>query len=225
MKSSTFSIALVILAFILIVIGNTHKVENNTDYISETSSTNATSQDTVTQFNTTIDDAISGLTKVISTLHSTTEVEIETTTAETTTKPTTTTKPETTIRSEIISEAIKKVERERPNDPNKYFLTDLGKFRISFYNPGSDNGAWGYATATGVRSEHLATCAVDPNVIPLGSVIVVNGLTLKCVDVGGAVKGKTIDIFFDGSEKEMLAYGNEFGDYANVKLQYLGGGN
>ena len=68
----------------------------------------------------------------------------------------------------------------------------------------------------------MRTCAVDPSVIPLGSVIVVNGLTLKCVDTGGSVKGNTIDIFFDGTEAEALEWISEFGERAEVRLQYWG---
>lgn len=105
-------------------------------------------------------------------------------------------------------------------DINRFFLKSMGEFRITVYTPHSDGGVWGYQTATGKKSKHLQTCAVDPNVIPLGSVIVVNGLTLRCVDVGSAVKGKTVDIFFDGTEKEAIEWAAQFGDYAEVRLQY-----
>lgn len=88
------------------------------------------------------------------------------------------------------------------------------RFRITVYTPYSDNGRWGYATATGAKSSHLRTCAVDPSVIPLGSTINVNGLQLKAVDTGSAVKGNHIDIFFDGSEEEAASWVNNFGDYS-----------
>lgn len=52
----------------------------------------------------------------------------------------------------------------------------------------------------GISLNKIQTCAVDPNVIPLGSTIYVNGLTLLACDVGGAIKGNHIDIFYDGSE-------------------------
>lgn len=97
---------------------------------------------------------------------------------------------------------------------------DLGRFQLTVYTPESDGGKWGYRTATGVRSQHLATCAVDPTVIPYGTIIVIggtDGLRLKAVDCGSGVKGKQIDIFFDGTERHALQWlMDEFGDYAEV---------
>ena len=95
---------------------------------------------------------------------------------------------------------------------------NLGVFKITVYTPYCDNGDWGYQTATGVKSKHLSTCAVDPKVIPLGSEIVVNGLKLKAVDVGGAVKGNVIDIFYDGTKEEATEWVSEFGTKHNVYI-------
>lgn len=94
--------------------------------------------------------------------------------------------------------------------------------RITVYTPYDDGGVWGYDTATGAKSEHLATCAVDPECIPLGSVLrVSNGdtvLMLKAVDTGSAVKGKHIDIFYDGSISESERWADGFGEYAEVRV-------
>jgi 3D (Asp-Asp-Asp) domain-containing protein len=89
--------------------------------------------------------------------------------------------------------------------------TSLGYFKITVYCPSSDSGRWEYYTSTGVRSTHLKTCAVDPNVIPLHSTIMVNGLVLNAVDTGSKVKGNVIDIFYDGTEKEAVAWAYDFG--------------
>ena len=70
---------------------------------------------------------------------------------------------------------------------------NMGDFKVTYYWPGEDN--WGYQTATGVRSSHLYTVAVDPDVIPLGSRILIDGEEYLAVDVGGAVKGDVVDIF------------------------------
>ena len=99
---------------------------------------------------------------------------------------------------------------------------NLGKFRLTFYTPYEDG--WGYQTATGVRSEHLNTCAVDSSVIPLGSTIEITGangkkLTLKAVDIGDGINGKTIDIFFDGGQREGYAFMAEFGEYREVYMK------
>lgn len=70
---------------------------------------------------------------------------------------------------------------------------NMGDFKVTYYWPGEDE--WGYQTATGVQSCHLYTVAVDPDVIPLGSKILINGEEYIAVDTGGAVKGDVVDIF------------------------------
>ena len=60
---------------------------------------------------------------------------------------------------------------------------------------GQEKTIGGYQTATGVRSSNLYTVAVDPNVIPLGSKILIDGEEYLAVDVGGLVKGDHVDIF------------------------------
>lgn len=98
--------------------------------------------------------------------------------------------------------------------------TSLGEFRVTVYTPYDDGGVWGYQTATGTTSEHLRTCAVDPSVIPLGTELEIKGngitLTVKAVDTGSAVKGKRIDVFFDGTVEEALQWAEAFGDYGIV---------
>ena len=94
------------------------------------------------------------------------------------------------------------------------------RYRITAYIPDEE---WGYATSTGVTSRHLATCAVDPSVIPLGSTVRVYGsngevLELLACDVGGGVKGKHIDVFYDGSEKEAYDWLFGFGEYQSVEI-------
>lgn len=88
-----------------------------------------------------------------------------------------------------------------------------GQYRVTVYTPYCDGGVWGYQTATGASSEHLATCAVDPDVIPLGSLVKVNGLELMAVDTGSAVKGEVIDVFWDGdigsAQEWLLTFGTQ----------------
>lgn len=116
---------------------------------------------------------------------------------------------------------IEQVEEYAPKTrPNRYVKDSLGVFSLTFYVPDEE---WGYQTATGVRSQHLATCAVDPNVIPLGSMIQITGdngqtLTLKCVDVGGGINGNKIDIFWDGTVQSGYKFFGDFGIIHNVYL-------
>lgn len=129
----------------------------------------------------------------------------DTSETETTAAPTTTTNPTKPTTEPTTTVAGEKTKLS-------------GTFKITCYTPYSDGGRWGYATSTGVRSKHLATCAVDPSVIPLGSTIEVNGLTLLCCDIGGAVKGKHIDIFYDGTDSKARAWLAGFGEYQEVEI-------
>lgn len=115
------------------------------------------------------------------------------------------TEPESTKKEEISTEQGETGER----------------YRITAYIPDEE---WGYRTSTGVTSRHLQTCAVDPNVIPLGSTIVVYGdngqvLELFACDIGGGVKGKHIDVFYDGTEAEAYDWLFRFGEYQVVEIK------
>lgn len=70
----------------------------------------------------------------------------------------------------------------------------LGKFKVYAYSSGG-------TTASGTKAKAGRTVAVDPKVIPLGSKIVVNGKTYIAEDTGGAIKGKTLDIFVSSESK------------------------
>lgn len=99
----------------------------------------------------------------------------------------------------------------------------IGRCRLTIYTPTESH--WGYSTATGVKSQHLATCAVDPKVIPYGSTVILidkNGDEhhLLAVDCGN-FKGKMIDVFYEGSVKEGVSYlVSTFGaEYAEVWIE------
>jgi peptidoglycan hydrolase CwlO-like protein len=72
----------------------------------------------------------------------------------------------------------------------------LGTFRITHYCPCYYcSGGWGNGTATGTVATPGRTIAVDPSVIPYGSVVVINGHAYVAEDCGGAIKGNKIDIY------------------------------
>lgn len=65
----------------------------------------------------------------------------------------------------------------------------------------------GHNTASGTKPRAGFTVAVDPDVIPLGTMLYVDGYGYcKAQDTGGAIKGNKIDLFFD-TEKECLNWG------------------
>ncbi len=87
----------------------------------------------------------------------------------------------------------------------------LGEFTLTGYCPcvkccGKSDGI----TASGKKAKASHTIAVDKSVIPLGSKVLINGKVYVAEDVGGAIKGKKIDIFFN-SHSEALAFGKQKG--------------
>lgn len=89
----------------------------------------------------------------------------------------------------------------------------LGEFKITYYCPCEKcSGIWG----TSIKepcSDHKAlpnhTIAVDPDVIPLGTEVLINGTVYVAEDVGSAVNGNTIDIFVE-SHDEAVNNGVDF---------------
>lgn len=77
-------------------------------------------------------------------------------------------------------------------------LIPLGVFKTTGYCPcRSCSGGWGRHTSTGAVATAGRTIAVDPNVIPYGTQVMINGVVYTAEDRGGAVKGNHIDIFFN----------------------------
>lgn len=84
----------------------------------------------------------------------------------------------------------------------------LGEFVITAYCP-CEKCCGEYAdgiTATGTVATEGRTCAVDPEVIPLGTEIEIDGVKYIAEDVGGAIKGRRIDICFN-DHRSALQYG------------------
>lgn len=87
-------------------------------------------------------------------------------------------------------------------------LVDLGEFRITAYCSCSECcGQWADGiTYTGTVATEGRTIAVDPGVIPLGSVVEINGSEYVAEDIGSAIKGKRLDIFFS-DHNDALVWG------------------
>ncbi len=75
--------------------------------------------------------------------------------------------------------------------------------KLTAYGPGFEStgkhpGDPGYGiTATGHLAKPRRTVAVDPSLIPLGSLVYIDGIGYRIAeDVGGAIKGPHIDVFF-----------------------------
>lgn len=80
----------------------------------------------------------------------------------------------------------------------------------------SENGKWGAVDYFG-NPLKLGTIAVDPDVIPMGTKVLVTGhdfnglpneaFVATATDAGSAIKGNRIDIFIPGSQQSVSAFG------------------
>lgn len=71
-------------------------------------------------------------------------------------------------------------------------------------------------TYSGTVAEEGRTIAVDPEAIPLGSVVEISGHQYVAEDIGGAINGNEIDIFFVKHETA-LQWGRQNHDVYLVK--------
>lgn len=104
------------------------------------------------------------------------------------------------------------IDPEEPNTPDS-----IGTFKVTAYCPcekccgKTEDDPWYGITATGTRATEGRTIAVDPDVIPYGTVLyfegpdgLVSGFVAE--DCGGAIKGNRIDLYFD-SHEDALEWG------------------
>ena len=56
-------------------------------------------------------------------------------------------------------------------------------------------------TYTGTKATEGRTVAVDPEVIPLGSTVIIDGQAYIAEDIGGAIKGKKLDLYMDSHQE------------------------
>lgn len=89
----------------------------------------------------------------------------------------------------------------------------LGEFKLTAYCTCSKCcGDWSDGiTYTGVKATPGRTIAVDPEVIPLGSTVYINGFEYIAEDVGGAIDGYRIDVLCS-SHEEALEFGIQYAD-------------
>lgn len=87
----------------------------------------------------------------------------------------------------------------------EYETISLGMFKVTAYCPCTKccgqyaNGI----TSTGVTAQANRTIAVDPKVIPYGTMVFIDGHPYIAEDCGGAIKSNRIDIYFDTHEEAL----------------------
>ena len=105
------------------------------------------------------------------------------------------------------AETTKPIDGNIKNETETLGLRSLGTFTITAYCPcvkccNKDDGI----TATGVKATAGRTIAVDPDVIPYGTELFIDGFTYRAEDTGGSIKGNKLDIFF-ANHLEALEWG------------------
>lgn len=122
---------------------------------------------------------------------------------------------------EITQEAIPEEVEEEPE------YISLGEFKLTAYcscekccgkwaknRPVDEEGNQIVIGASGEVLEAGISIAVDKNVIPYGSTVLINGQAYIAHDCGGAIKKNRIDVYFDDHQDAL-----EFGvQYAEVFL-------
>ncbi len=83
-------------------------------------------------------------------------------------------------------------------------------------HPSREGTGYVQKTATGTVPTAGKTVAVDPSVIPLGSIVLVSGVSYIAEDTGNAVKGKVVDIYF-AEHEEAVAFGRQTADVTYIK--------
>jgi len=101
---------------------------------------------------------------------------------------------------------------------SKVLNATLTAYTAGYESTGKRPGDPAYGiTYSGTRVKEGRTIAVDPEVIPLGSQVYIEGLGIRTAeDIGSAIKGNRIDVYMDDVEEAL-----EFGVKKNVKVYVL----
>ena len=89
-------------------------------------------------------------------------------------------------------------------------ITSLGEYKLTAYCAckkccGKTDGI----TASGVRAREGVTVAADTSVLPFGTTLLIDNHEYIVQDVGGAIKGNRIDVYFE-SHEEALQFGVQY---------------
>ena len=102
-------------------------------------------------------------------------------------------------------------------EPEEPALISLGEFKITYYcsceiccGSWANNRPNGIVyTASGAVAEAGKTIAVDPDLIPYGTEVIIDGHTYTAQDCGGAIQDNRIDVYCN-SHQEALQGGVDY---------------
>ncbi len=114
---------------------------------------------------------------------------------------------------------IVEIETNKEVDAQAVEPVSLGEFKLTAYcSCKICCGIWAINRPNGIVygaiGEELKedySIAVDPNVIPYRTEVIINGNTYKAQDCGGAIKGNIIDVYFEDHD-EALNFGVQYAE-------------
>ena len=119
---------------------------------------------------------------------------------------------------------FKPAEEQKSGEEKNEINVSLGKFKVTAYcsckkccgkwaenRPVDENGKEIVYGSTGEILTAGVSIAVDPAVIPYGSVVEFNNHTYTAHDTGSAIKGNRIDVYFD-DHQEALEFGVQYAE-------------
>lgn len=121
--------------------------------------------------------------------------------------------------SSSVADKVKKVSSETSSSSSSDTITKDGvSFKVkkvlknvSMTAYSSEEEGIGTKTASGTRVQEGRTIAVDPDVIPLGWWVYIEGVGFRrAEDTGGAIKGNKIDVYYDSLD-QALNFGRKKG--------------
>ncbi len=125
------------------------------------------------------------------------------------------------INDTVIENTEKvEIESKEGDDTNRTIEpVNLGMFKITAYcSCYRCCGKWSFnrpnGKVIGSTGEELKagySIAVDPEIIPYGTEVVINGRTYKAQDCGGAIKGNRIDLYMK-NHKTALEFGVQYAE-------------
>lgn len=91
-----------------------------------------------------------------------------------------------------------------------YIIKSLGVYEWTAYCPcmeccGKTDGI----TASGVKAVEGVTIAADTSILPFETTVIMDGHEYTVQDIGGAIKGNRIDLYFD-SHQDALDFGRQW---------------
>lgn len=114
---------------------------------------------------------------------------------------------------------IVEIETDKEVDAQAIEPVSLGEFKLTAYcSCKICCGIWAINRPNGIVygaiGEELKedySIAVDPNVIPYRTEVIINGNTYKAQDCGGAIKGNRIDVYFE-DHNDALEFGVQYAE-------------